>query len=71
VLRGEGGNPFLVGELLAELAARGLEPTAAVASDVGAIVPRGIANAVVLRVARLAPEAAALGRAFSALGDGA
>jgi DNA-binding CsgD family transcriptional regulator/tetratricopeptide (TPR) repeat protein len=66
-----GGNPFLVGELLTELAARGLEPTAAVAPDVGAIVPRGIANAVLLRLARLAPEAAALARTVSALGDGA
>ena len=66
-----GGNPFLVGELLAEAAASGLEPTAAAAADVGAIVPRGVANAVLLRLARLAPAAAALARALSMLGDGA
>ncbi len=66
-----GGNPFLVGELLDEAAARGVDPTAAAADDVGAIVPRGVANAVLLRLARLAPEAAALARALSALGDGA
>jgi DNA-binding CsgD family transcriptional regulator/tetratricopeptide (TPR) repeat protein len=66
-----GGNPFLVGELLEELAARGIDPTAAAAVDVGAIVPRGVANAVLLRLARLAPAAAALARALSALGDGA
>jgi DNA-binding CsgD family transcriptional regulator len=65
-----GGNPFLVGELLEELAARGIDPTAAAADDVGAIVPRGVANAVLLRLARLAPAAAALARALSALGDG-
>ena len=66
-----GGNPFLVGELLEELAARGIDPTAAAADDVGAMVPRGVANAVLLRLARLAPEAAGLARALSALGDGA
>ena len=69
--RGDGRNPFLLGELLAEAAARGLEPTAAAAVDIGAIVPRGVANAVLLRLARLPPAAAALGRALSALGDGA
>ena len=66
-----GGNPFLVGELLEEAAARGLEPTAAAAADVGAIVPRGVANAVLLRLARMVPAAAALARALSVLGDGA
>ena len=66
-----GGNPFLVGELLAEVAARGVDPTAAAAGDVGAIVPRGVANAVLLRLARLAPPADALARALCVLGDGA
>jgi DNA-binding CsgD family transcriptional regulator len=66
-----GGNPFLVGELLDEAAARGLDPTATAADDVGAIVPRGVANAVLLRLARLAPAAATLARALSALGDDA
>ena len=66
-----GGNPFLVGELLNEAAARGLAPTSAAASEVATIVPRGVANAVLLRLARLAPPAAALARALSTLGDGA
>jgi hypothetical protein len=66
-----GGNPFLVGELLEEAAARGLEPAAAAAADVGAIVPRGVANAVLLRLARMVPAAATLARALSVLGDGA
>ncbi len=65
------GNPFLVGELLDEAAARGLDPTAAAAAQLETIVPRGIANAVLLRLARLAPAAGALARALSALGDGA
>jgi DNA-binding CsgD family transcriptional regulator len=66
-----GGNPFLLGELLDEAAARGVDPTAAAAAAVGAIVPRGVANAVLLRLARVAPAAAALARALSVLGDGA
>ena len=70
-LKVTGGNPFLLGELLNEAAARGLAPTASAAEDVGSIVPRGVANAVLLRVARLAAPAAALARALSVLGDGA
>jgi DNA-binding CsgD family transcriptional regulator len=66
-----GGNPFLVGELLDEVAARGLRPTAAAATDVDAIVPSGVANAVLLRLARQPPAAAGLARALSALGDAA
>ena len=48
-----GGNPFLVGELLDEVAARGLGTSAAAALEVGTIVPRGVANTVLLRLARL------------------
>ena len=66
-----GGNPFLLGELLDEAAARGIEPTAAAADDVRAMVPSGVANAVLLRLARLVPAAGVLARALSALGDGA
>jgi DNA-binding CsgD family transcriptional regulator len=66
-----GGNPLLLGELLNEAAARGLAPTAAGAEEVGSIVPRGVANVVLLRVARLAPPAAMTARTLSVLGDGA
>jgi DNA-binding CsgD family transcriptional regulator len=66
-----GGNPFLVGELLDEAAARGLAATALGAADLREIVPRGVANAVLLRLARQPPAATALARALSALGDGA
>src|SRR3954471_15759930 len=65
-----GGNPFLVGELLTEMAARNLEPTAAAASNVASIVPRGIANAVLLRLAPMPPAVGALARALRALGGG-
>ena len=66
-----GGNPFYLGELLGELAARGVDRAAAADADVVAIVPRGVANAVLLRLARLAPASVALARALSVLGDGA
>jgi DNA-binding CsgD family transcriptional regulator len=68
-LQATDGNPFLVGELLEEAAARGVDPTAAAAADVAAIVPHGVANAVLLRLARLPPAAAALARALSVLGE--
>jgi DNA-binding CsgD family transcriptional regulator len=66
-----GGNPFLIGELLDEVAARGLNPTGSAAREIGAIVPRGVANTVLLRVGRLAPAAAVLARALSVLDDDA
>jgi DNA-binding CsgD family transcriptional regulator len=65
------GNPFLLGELLDEATARGLEPTAAAAVDIGTVIPRGVANAVLLRLARLSPQTAVLARTLSVLGDGA
>jgi DNA-binding CsgD family transcriptional regulator len=66
-----GGNPFLLGELLDEAAARGFEPTASAAPEVGSLVPRGVANAVLLRLARLPAPASELARTLSVLGDGA
>ncbi len=66
-----GGNPFLLGELLDEADASGLKPTAAAAAELGALVPRGVANAVLLRLSRLPRNVAALARALGALGDGA
>src|SRR3954453_15479297 len=65
-----GGNPCLLGELLTEAATSVLEPTAAAAADIAATVPRGVANTVLLRLARMAPEAATLARALSVLRDG-
>jgi DNA-binding CsgD family transcriptional regulator len=70
-LRVTGGNPFLVGELLSEAAVRGLDPTAESAADVASIVPRGVSNAVLLRLARLEGAAGSLAKALSTLGDGA
>ncbi|HEY1592039.1 MAG TPA: AAA family ATPase [Solirubrobacteraceae bacterium] len=66
-----GGNPFLLGELLDEAAARHVAPTRAAAGEVSEIVPRGVANAVLLRLTRLPASATALARVLSALGEGA
>jgi DNA-binding CsgD family transcriptional regulator len=66
-----GGNPFLVGELLDEAAACGLAPTPAAAGELAALVPRGVANTVLLRLSRQSTAAASLARAVSVLGDGA
>jgi DNA-binding CsgD family transcriptional regulator/tetratricopeptide (TPR) repeat protein len=66
-----GGNPFLLGELLDEAGACGLSPTAAAAGELAALVPRGVANTVLLRLSRQSAAAGSLARAVSVLGDGA
>ena len=43
----------------------------AAAGDLAALVPRGVANTVLLRLSRQSPAAASLARAVSVLGDGA
>jgi DNA-binding CsgD family transcriptional regulator len=65
-----GGNPFLLRELLRELAADGVTPHAANASMVGQLAPPTVARAVLLRLGRLGADAAALARAVAVLGDG-
>ncbi|MBW0134417.1 helix-turn-helix transcriptional regulator [Pseudonocardia abyssalis] len=66
-----GGNPFLLGELLAELAAAGVTPRAADVDRVAAVVPRGVLRAVHTRLAALPGPAVALAAAAAVLGDGA
>src|SRR4051812_2469527 len=58
-----GGNPFLVGELMRELAREGVAPEADREALVGRVAPRTVARAVVLRLARLGEDATALARA--------
>jgi DNA-binding CsgD family transcriptional regulator len=62
------GNPYLLDELLADLAARGVEPRPA---EVERIAPERILDGAVLRLARLGPTAGALARAVAVLGDDA
>ena len=60
-----GGNPFLLRELARALAA---QPGAPDADRVRGLTPATVARAVVARLGRLAPEAAALARALAVLG---
>lgn len=65
-----GGNPFLLRELLHELAAEDVAPSTARVPLVRQLAPPTVARAVLLRLARLEDEAAALARAVAVLGDG-
>ena len=62
-----GGNPFLLGELLTELAGRDLEATAVNAVQVGRASPDSVRRVVLGRLERLGPEAVALAQAVAIL----
>ena len=62
-----GGNPFLVGELVRELA--GVAPSAAGAALVARQTSRTVSRAALARLRRLPPAASALARAAVILGD--
>ncbi|MBB4661203.1 AAA family ATPase [Conexibacter arvalis] len=64
-----GGNPFFTRELLAELVAAAVAPTAANAARVADFGPTTIARATAGRLDRLAPGAARLAQAVAVLGD--
>jgi DNA-binding CsgD family transcriptional regulator len=66
-----GGNPLLLNELLKALVADRVTPDAAHVDVVAELGPRAASRAVLLRLARLSPEAAAVARAIAVLGDGA
>lgn len=63
-----GGNPFLVGELVAGLHRRGVAPRDHDIAEVTELGPHSVARAVLRRVQRLSPDAAALARAVAVLG---
>ncbi len=66
-----GGNPFLLGELLAELSDRRVPPRAAEVPRLVGTVPHEVERSVRQRLARLGPDAASLARAASVLSDDA
>ena len=66
-----GGNPFLVSELVREVAARRLTPTAAGATEVGTVTSDGVTAVVLLRLSGMPTGARALARSVAVLGDGA
>ena len=69
--RTTGGNPLLVRQLLSALEADRVRPDAAHADVVRAIGSRAVSSSVLLRLARLPAEAAAVARAIAVLGEGA
>jgi DNA-binding CsgD family transcriptional regulator len=66
-----GGTPFLMRELLADLAAQGVVPDAGSVRRVGVLGPTSVGRATVQRLARLSPPAATLAKAVAVLGGGA
>jgi DNA-binding CsgD family transcriptional regulator len=65
------GNPLLLGQLLAALAADRVAPDAVNAALVREIGPRAVSSAVLLRLARVGDEAIEVARAVSVLGEDA
>ncbi len=68
--RATGGNPFLLSELVDELAATGVLPIAATAGEVHEIGPRAVRRSVLARLRRLDPACTALAQAVAVLGEG-
>lgn len=64
-----GGNPFLLGELVRTLQAKGVPFTAAGAAEVTQTTPPTVARTVRATLERLGPAARALARATAVLGD--
>jgi DNA-binding CsgD family transcriptional regulator len=62
------GNPFLLTELLGQLARDGVEPVEHNADRVATVTPDAVRRAVILRLARLSPEAVGLAEVTAVLG---
>ena len=66
-----GGNPFLLHELVRELAEEAIEPTAAQSARIAALAPSSLARAMLVRLRAIAPDALRLARAVAVLGGDA
>jgi len=66
-----GGNPFLLHELARTVATEAISPSAEQAPRVHELAPERVARTVLVRLARLSPEAQAVSRALVVLGDDA
>jgi predicted ATPase len=64
-----GGNPFLLRELVTELRAEGIAPTAEQARHVRELAPPAVSRSVLVRLARLSDGASVLARAVAVVGD--
>jgi DNA-binding CsgD family transcriptional regulator len=69
--RATGGNPLLLAELLRTLQAEAVPPDREHLDAIGAIGPRAVSRAVLLRLARLPAGGVSVARAIAVLGDGA
>jgi DNA-binding CsgD family transcriptional regulator len=69
--RASGGNPFLLGELLAALVAEGATGSASDSSRIAGFAPEGIARWVLARLSALGEDAQRLAGAFAVLGSDA
>ena len=67
--RASAGNPFLLGELLAAVAAEGIEPSDASTAKVELLSSQPVAQRVLGRIERLGPDGLALTQAMAVLGD--
>lgn len=66
-----GGNPFLLRELLLEVARRGVEATTEAARGIADLAPASVERSVLARLARLDAADGGLARAAAVLGEGA
>ncbi len=66
-----GGNPFLLGELLADLRAEEVVPDASAAQTVGSLAPDGIRRATLIRLGRLGSEVVEVAKSVALLQDDA
>lgn len=69
--RASGGNPFLLRELVTTLREEGRTGLGSEAPDVERVVPRSVATAALVRIARLGDAALHLSQTVAVLGDGA
>src|SRR4051812_1424755 len=64
-----GGNPFLLEQLVSEIRAEGIEPTAANAARVASLGPDTVRASVLLRLERLPSAGGPVARALAILGE--
>jgi DNA-binding CsgD family transcriptional regulator len=65
-----GGNPFLLSELIGEITATGIAPTARSAAELPRMVPERVGETTKRHIARLSPDAKAIATALAVLGEG-